>query len=117
MLAGFAKLLLLPCCTPSIALRASDDVNDYAAVVLSALRARTVRETKSAALAFREAVSQQRVMAPPLGGLGTISAHSYYHIRRIIPREITKYNTSCFLGFFIRKSFETSCLEINYLMG
>jgi hypothetical protein len=71
-----------------VPLRASDDIDDNEAVVLATLGTSAVRDAQSATLALREPCALQPMMASPLGGLGAIPTHSYYH----------KYNTVNYFG-------------------
>ena len=75
-----AQFLLLAGGAARIALCARDDVDDDLAVVLATFRTCAVSDAKRATVAFRETLTCYCVMRAPLGGLGTIPAHSYYHM-------------------------------------
>ena len=62
------------------ALSCRNDINDYFAVVFAASWACAVREACGATFALCEALPRNSVVAAPLCGLGTILAHSDYHM-------------------------------------
>lgn len=75
--AQFCLLTLLTACS---ALRSSDDINDNFTVVLATLWACTVRKASGATFTLGEALTRNSVVAAPHCGLGTILAHSDYHM-------------------------------------
>lgn len=92
-LSALAQLGLLAFGATGIALGARDDINNHAAVVLAAIGARAMRDAKSAAVAGRHPHAFEAMVRAPLGGLGAIPTHSYYHIPNtilIFPRFATK---------------------------
>ena len=83
-LTAFAQLGLFSFGAAGFLLGAGDDVDDDAAVVFAALRARTVGDSERAAFTRGEAAGLDSMMRTPLGGLGTVATHSDYHKRPII---------------------------------
>lgn len=65
----------------SSALSASDNINFDAAPVFAAKCANAVILAQGTALTDQDARRAQAVMTTALGGLGSVSTHSYYHNR------------------------------------
>ncbi|KKW24101.1 MAG: hypothetical protein UY70_C0014G0003 [Candidatus Kaiserbacteria bacterium GW2011_GWB1_52_6] len=88
-LAALAELFLAAGSALLVALRASDHIDDDAAVVFAAFGTGAMRDTQSTTFALREAHAADGMMRTTLCRLGTIPAHSYYHsdvtIRLISP--------------------------------
>lgn len=83
-LSALFELLFAALSAARLARSAGDDIDNDAAIIFSTLGARVMRPAKRAALAFCTLDSGKRMVTPTLRGLGTISAHSYYHSCRII---------------------------------
>src|SRR3989344_1625900 len=108
-LAALFKLFFAPLRATRLALGAGYHVDNDSAVVLTALRAGTVRKPQGPALALHGFNTDERLMAPAFRGLRPVAAHSYYHVDEII-RNFTEEQTSgCSLrGGFCRARISKS---------
>src|SRR3989344_4539018 len=92
-LAALFKLFFAPLRATRLALGAGYHVDNDSAVVLTTLRAGTVRKPQGPALALHGFNTDERLMAPAFRGLRPVAAHSYYHVDEII-RNFTEEQTS-----------------------
>ncbi len=74
-------------------LGAADDINNDAAIVFATINTGLVGLAQRSALARGKAHATNGMMRTPLGGLGSVATHSYYHMGatiQLLPKNTRK---------------------------